>query len=524
MSPSSLPESWLRGVAANPAAPSDVLIRLLDQAGRPAWQTLCEERDLPPDVVDAVVAHPDRAVRRLFAHNPHVAPAQRGRLVRDPSGLVRAGLAGGPRPKPRRARPLPDAVLEALLTAEEAGEDNMVTAAEVVGELVSSRQIPLSFWRGLHDHPRPELRRMGMDHLWRGLGPVQRAALLADPDPGVRAAAARRVRDMDPVAMEADLPERDCHHRRGLLTNYPVTDAVAEACLAGGRDLWALAQNRHTPFFAVVRLARDPDPEVRERVAARADLDAALLAELAEDPDESVRTRAVTHPLPRTWAERDAIDGVTGWHAVDCDCPIAEPDAWLTDGADASWYAACAVSEHTVLRRVAASHPALPAALVGPLAEDPDPEVRHRLACHHPLAPPETVLATFVARPRQRAHLLTLPGMPRTGLRHLLDHEDPEVRALAAADPGLDPASVRLLTDPDARVRRAAAAAPALRDEAVLAALLDDPATAEGAAANPNLPARRLHALLDLAGVPAPGVRPPSPPRAVVPYPQEGPS
>ncbi|MFE9040355.1 hypothetical protein ACFYOG_05500 [Streptomyces sp. NPDC007818] len=509
MSPSpSLAESWLRGVAANPAAPPDVLIRLLDPAGRPAWRTLCEERDLPADVVDAVVAHPDRAVRRAFARNPHVDPAQRGRLVRDPSGFVRAELASGPRPRPRRPRPLPDDVLDALLTADEAREDRILSADEIVGELISSRQIPLSYWHRLHHHPDPRLRVRGVNSLrWRELDPARRAALLADPDPDVREAAARGVRYLDPTAMEADLPEDDCHHRRGLLTNHPVTDAVAEACLAAGRDLWSLAQNRYTPSFAVVRLARDPDPEVRERVAARADVDAVLLAELAEDPDETVRTRAVAHPLPRTWAERDAIDGVLGWHAVDCDCPIPEPDAWRTHGPDARWFEACAVSEHAILRRVAASHPALPAALVGPLAEDPDPEVRHRLACHHPLAPPATVLATFVERPRQRRHLLTLPGMPRTDLRHLLDHEDPEVRALAAADPTLDRPPVRLLTDPDEKVRRAAAAAPALRDEGALAKLLDDPATAEGAAANPNLPSGRLRTLLDLAGVPAPGAR-----------------
>ncbi|MFF2774133.1 hypothetical protein ACFVU3_04420 [Streptomyces sp. NPDC058052] len=506
---SSLRDAWLRGVAANRAAAPDVLIRLLDPAGRPAWHTLCGERDLPDDVVDAVVAHPDRAVRRAFAGNPHAEPAQRGRLVDDPSSLVRADLATGPRPRPRRPRPLPDAVLEALLTAEGVAEDGMLTAAEIAGQLPFSGQIPLSFWRGLHEHPHPALRAMGVNNMGDELVPARRAALSADPDPGVRAAIARRIRELDPVAMEADLPERDCHHRADLLTNRPVTDAVAEACLAERRNLWALAQNRHTPYHVVVRLVREPDPEVRERVAARADVDAALLAELAEDPDESVRARAAAHPLPRTWAERAAIDGVVGRHAVDCDCPIPEPDAWAPHGPDASWYAACAVSGHAILRRVAASHPALPADLVARLAGDPDPEVRHRLACLHPLAPPEVVLATFVARPRQRRHLLTLPGMPRTGLQHLLGHDDPEVRALAAADPGLDRAPVHLLADPDERVRRAAAAHPALRDEDALAALLDDPATAEGAAANPNLSARRLHELLDRAGLPGPGVRVP---------------
>ncbi|MFD8009150.1 hypothetical protein [Streptomyces sp. NPDC058955] len=493
----SLPDAWLRGVAANPAAPSDVLIRLLAPAGRPAWEALCRERDLPEDVVDAVVAHPDVAVRRAFARNPHVEPAQRGRLVRDPSGLVRADLAGGPRPRLRKVRPLPDAVLEALLTAEEAGEDGKVTAAEVAGELPFSGQIPLSFWRGLHAHPHPGLRRMGVGNMWDGLGPAERAALLADPDPDVRAAAAARTREADPAAMEADLPERDCHGRTHLLVHLPVTDAVAEACLAARRDLWSLAQNRHTPSAAVVRLARDPDPRVRERVAARADVDAALLAELAEDPHESVRTRAVLHPLPRTWAERDAIDWLGG---AEHDGPIGEVPAEPA----ASWFAQCAGSEHAILRRVAASHAALPAELVGRLAEDPDPEVRHKLACRHPLAPPELVLDTFVACPEQRRHLLTLPQLPRTGLQHLLGHDDPEVRALAAADPSLEQAPVRLLADPDGRVRRAAAAAPALRDEDTLTALLDDPATAEGAAANPNLPARRLHELLDLAGVPRP--------------------
>ncbi|WP_338711907.1 hypothetical protein V6P99_36345 [Streptomyces virginiae] len=91
--------------------------------------------------------------------------------------------------------------------------------------------------------------------------------------------------------------------------------------------------------------------------------------------------------------------------------------------------------------------------------------------------------------------------VPRTGLSHLLDHEDPEVRALAAADPTLGRAPVELLTDPDDRVRRAAAANPLFTGEA-LEALLHDPATAEGAAANPGLPAPRLHALLDRAALP----------------------
>ncbi|WP_244291544.1 hypothetical protein [Streptomyces subrutilus] len=146
-----------------------------------------------------------------------------------------------------------------------------------------------------------------------------------------------------------------------------------------------------------------------------------------------------------------------------------------------------------MLRRGAASWPGLPAPLVESLARDDDEEVRIRLACHHPLAPPHLLLAVFVARPAHRPHLLTLPGFPRTGLTHLIGHPDPQVRALAAADLALPEPPVE---DPDASVRRAAAAHPRLTPE-VLEALLADPRTAEGAAANPTLPVPRMHVLLD---------------------------
>ncbi|MEU3775166.1 hypothetical protein AB0F11_18510 [Streptomyces sp. NPDC032472] len=503
--PSSLSSHWLRGVAVNPGAPADVLLRLLDPAAGEARMVLCQDRDLPAEVVDAIVAHPDRKVRRVFARNPHVDPARLRPLVHDPSAIVRAWLASGPRPAPRKVRPLPDDMVEALLTEQdEAGHDGMLTASEIAGELLSSRQIAPSFSRRWHAHEHPALRKLAPGWSWQALGPEQRAALLADPDPAVREAAHRQNRTLDPAAMEADLPEQDCHHRAVLLNNYAVSPAVVEACFADGRNLYGLAYNRHTPADAVARLARNPDPEVRARVAARADLDAALLAELAEDPHEAVRLRARVQPLPRTWAQCGAVDAVLS-AGDDCTCPIFEPYEATDD-----WYAACARSEEVVLRKVAAGYPRLPVDLVRLLAEDPVPAVRHRLAVHHPLAPPELLLDAFLARPGQRPYLLTLPALPRTGLARLLDHADADVRALAAADPTLPEPPVRLLADPEEQVRRAAAANPVFPAEA-LDALLDDPRTAEGAAANPHLPPARLHRLLDLSGLPG-GSRPPSGP------------
>ncbi|MFH9353142.1 hypothetical protein [Kitasatospora sp. NPDC017646] len=497
MSSSPLPALWQRGVAANPAAPSEVLMRLLSPPARAAWPVLCRERPLPTDVVDAVLAHPERAVRRAFARNRYAAPAQRGRLVGDPDSLVRAALAAGPRPHLGVAEPLPDDVLETLLTARnDDWSEQRLTADEIKQELASSGQIPQSFRRGMVDHPNPELRTQATS-LWLWLNPAQREALLADPDPAVSEAARESHRTLDPVAMEADLPERDCHYRALLLVNYAVSPAVAERCLAQGRNLWALASNRHTPGNVVARLARDSDPEVRERVAARADLDPGLLAVLTEDPDETVRTRARLQPLPRTWPQRAALDRAVG-HTAECVGPVGE----MFLEPEASWYEACAASEERLLRRVAATYARLPGESLRRLAADPDPEVRHLLALNHPLAPPAIVLDAFIAVPRHRPYLLTLARLPRTGLGHLLDHADAEVRALAAADSSLAEPPVRLLSDSDPGVRRAAAANPLLPPE-LLSSLLEDPESAEGAAANPSLPVARLHELLDRSGLPA---------------------
>ncbi|MFJ9774389.1 hypothetical protein ACIRVF_24660 [Kitasatospora sp. NPDC101157] len=497
MSSSPFPDLWLRGVAANPAAPSEVLLRLLSPQARAAWPVLCGERALPEEVVEAVLVHPERAVRRAFTRNRYAAPAQRGRLVGDPDSLVRAGLAAGPRPRLEVAEPLPDDVLETLLTARnDDWSEQRLTADEIKQELASSGQIPQSFRRGMLRHPNPELRAQATS-LWLWLTPAQREALLADPDPAVSEAAREHRRILDPAAMEADLPEPDCHHRAVLLVNYAVSRSVAERCLAQGRNLWALASNQHTPADIVARLARDSDPEVRERVAARADLDQTLLAVLAEDPDEAVRTRARLQPLPRTWPQRAALDRALG-HTAECVGQVGE----MFLEPETSWYEACAASEEPRLRRVAATCAWLPGEWVRRLSADPDPEVRHVLALNHPLAPPALVLDAFIALPRHRPYLLTLARLPRTGLAHLLDHADPEVRALAAADRGLAEPPVRLLSDPGPGVRRAAAANPLLPLELV-SSLLEDPELAEGASANPSLPVARLHELLDRGGLAA---------------------
>ncbi|WP_405438703.1 hypothetical protein OG373_14630 [Streptomyces avidinii] len=501
----SLREPWLRGIALNPAAPSDVLIRLLDPAAGEVGLLMCKDRDLPDAVIDAALCHPQWRIRGALARNQHVDPSRLAPLATDPSGLVRARLAHPHlRPWPRWVRPLPDDILVTLLTARDGGEDGKVTAKEIVWELDSSRQIPLSFFRSMAGSEDPELR-IRATWRWESLTPAQRAGLLDDPDPAVREAAKVRNWELDPERVEAELPSIRPGSRPYVLGRCALSPALVEQCFADD-TVHPLARNPHTPAVVVARLARHPEAKVREMVAARPDLGPDLVAELMKDPDEDVRMRARLHPFPRTWVEYDVIDRVIG-HGPGCICPITEPDPDPATVPSPDWFAACAVSGEPVLRRIAASWPGLPAALVGTLAQDDDEEVRIRLACNHPLAPPRLLLDVFVTRPDHRSDLLTLPGFPRTGRTHLIGHPDPEVRALAAADPTLPEPPVE---DADESVRRAAAANPVLTPE-VLEALLADPRTAEGAAANASLPVPRMHALLDrclngAATAPAPDV------------------
>lgn len=491
-----LAELLMIGVAANPAAPPSVLLRLLDEAAQPAWRALCRERDLPDEVIEAILAHPELRVRASFARNGHVDPAYRGRLVGDPESFVRFALAGGPSPHAGPSRPLPDEVIERLLTARDPDvQKAMITADEIREELVGSGQISHAFRRAALTHPHPTLRAFAAGS-WLFLTPTQREPLLADSAPEVQREVERNQRLLDPEFVEADLPDRDCHYRSMLLVNYAISPAVAQRCIAEGRDLRALAGNPHTPYEFIELLARDPDPKIRARVAGRCDLAPALLAELANDPEGMVRTRALVHEMPRSEAQRRMIDYCIGRSADE----IGLSHEWFSPPSP-DWFAACAVSGHPLLRRIAATYPGLPEDLADRLTRDPDDDVRHLLAYNHHAAPPRLLLDAFIASRRQRPYLLNHPNMPRTGLADLLTHDDPEVRALAAADSTLVRPPLAQLTDPDPRVRNAAASNPTI-PAAVLQRLLETPESAQAAASNPTLAADQLHRLLTRAGVP----------------------
>ncbi|MEU1365783.1 hypothetical protein ABZ454_06570 [Streptomyces sp. NPDC005803] len=480
-------ERRLAGLALNPAAPVDVLLRLLADGSDAVRMVLCRDRVLPGPVVDAAVAHPDRDTRSFFARNPYVDPEQRARLVDDPEWFVRAHLASEPRAADVcRPRPLPDRTVVRII---ETYED------EWRGGL--GRQISPGLRRAMATHPSPAVRRMGA-HSWASLAPGVRDALLTDPDQGVRDAAAdsrRRYEQLrDPDAVREDLPAHHCHARTHLLMYGALApDVIAEAW---DESPWLIAANASTPAKTVALLAAHPDAEVRARVAERSDLGPAERRALAVDPDPAVRLAVSVHPA---WseAERAAIDYEVPQEEWYGHLPVYDPEA--LPGPEQT--RDLALSAHPLLRRRAACVPTLPAGLVARLADDTDLGVRVLLGQNHPDAPAALLLRCFLEYTgRDRWHLTGHGNFPRTGLARFADDDDPAVRRLALLDAGM-PADTadRLTRDPDPQVRADAARHPRLPQDRI-AALLDDPELAHRAAANPALPLATMDRLVATAG------------------------
>ncbi|MEU5384859.1 hypothetical protein [Kitasatospora cineracea] len=509
----------LRGIAANPNAGTAVLTRLLAPAAGPAWR-MFGRRPLPADFVDTALDHPERRVRSAVAANPWLSDAHCLRLVRDPADLVACQAATGPGAR-LRLTPLPDVAMELMLLGTWPRETEFLTRNEILGELYSLGVLRSAFRRRMSQHPEPELRRQACQFIG-ALPPDRRAALLADPDPDVRAEA-RRVATPTLLAPE-ELVDAVPRTLQGLYQIRLLPPDLLADALAARDHLSALARNRHLPPDAVRTLAADPDPEVRRLIARHPALTPDLMADLATDPDPDVRHRLAGHPgltpalidalaadpdpgvaaraaadpAPRDPARSQVLDEVDPrptperFRRIDygiVDEPIDPPDP--------DWYHACARSPLPLLRRAAATCPHLDELTVRQLAQDGDPEVRHLLALHHLGAPPALLLETHLQHPEHRKRLRLRPDFPRTGLPPgLARHPDPEVRELAAADPEFDGDPEELLADPHHLVRLAAAANPRLRPERVTE-LLADPELREGAAANPQLGEERLHALLD---------------------------
>ncbi|MEU8777064.1 Mucin-2 [Streptomyces sp. NPDC048606] len=393
-----------------------------------------------------------------------------------------------------------------------------------------------------------------------GADPEQRARLVDDPSPKVRAALAFGSEDHTPrttVQPLADavcarlLDDPDAFVREALLDSPHLapsfTTALAThhdpaARLRAVRDWEALAQGDRSA------LAADPDPDVRRAAALwacrhdahltaellhdpqaapealrhgllrRADaerclaerthlaalaenpsLPADLVERLAVDPDEDVRLAVSVRP-ELDEARRMAIDFTVG--------DLARGDvAWVRDGrADPDVLRRAATSAHPLLRRAVARSPHLPPDLLRTLVRVEDPVVEAHLGIHHP-DPSEEVLMRVYARLGGTFSAWmaeTHPRFRREGLAaRYADHPDGHFRRLAVRDPAATPALIESLShDPTVRTRQEAARDPRLPLPRLREALAV-PELASSAGANPALPEAEMTAVLDRAGVPA---------------------
>ncbi|SCL21456.1 hypothetical protein GA0074692_1180 [Micromonospora pallida] len=435
----------LRGLARNPAAPVDVLLRLVEAWPEQACEGLRRRRVLPLPVRDAMLRHPSPRVRAALAAHPHVDAVARAELLADPVWRVRLSAFGQP-----GQEPLPDDVLMRLLAElDDPPSDMLFIREELFGELCHATGYELRLFRLAAAHPRPGVRGFAAGSLYL-LDERSRQALLEDEAPEVRAAAAAAVAHRQQVMQPADLPDQHCHAFWYVLQR-PLSRALIDQVLASGDTdaLQVMGRNPTVPPDVVETLLRHPDPSVRQAVTGRVDLTDDQLARLAADPAVEVRTALSNHPR-LTEQQRARIDidvtTVTGdghYGTADVRCrwiPYPADDA-VPELADALRWAR---SVDPLLRRRAARNTELPEDVVAILADDPDPAVRRLVALDAHAAP------------------------------ELVD---------------------RLTTDPDATVRQAMASSPRLPASRITA-LLDDPELAEAAEANPALHVDQMQQIL----------------------------
>ncbi|MGX1128001.1 hypothetical protein RKD49_000191 [Streptomyces glaucescens] len=458
--------SALDGVARNPALPTPLLLRLLafDGGGDRPPRDALQRAGLPEPAVVVILAHPNPGARIDFAMSARAEPAQRARLAGDPSPKVRAALAYGPELYDQRTKvaPLPDTVCVRLLDDP---------APSVRTALLDSPRLAPAFVASMAAHHSSAARRRAVT-AWEILPAGERSALLADPDPEVRRAAALWECRRD-ACVTAELlrdPKSAVEAlRRGLLVR-----SDAERCVAERTHLAALAENPSLPADLVERLAVDPDEAVRLAVSLRPELD---------------ETRRMA--IDFTVGDFDRGDGVQ----------------WVRDGlADPEVLRRAAASAHPLLRRAAARSPHLPPDLLRLLARAEDPVVDNLLGIHHPDTPEEVLMRVYARLGGTFSAWMaeTHPRFPREGLAaRYADHPDGNYRRLAVRDPAATPALIeRLSHDPAVWTRQAAAGDPRLPLHRLREAL-HVPELASSAGANPALPEDEMAAVLDRAGVPA---------------------
>ncbi|MFD6598456.1 hypothetical protein ACFWFH_33955 [Streptomyces coelicoflavus] len=465
----------LRGLAGNPSAPPEALVRLatadIDRT------ELARRRDLPVQAAVILADDEDARVRSELAAHPSLPAEVQIVLARDVDARVRGRLAEGaayftsvglhahhlpgplsheayellardPQPKVRRAlafnRRLPDGIRARMLD-----DDDARTAAIAAAE-----------W-----NPAPTAR-IG-ELLSRTTGAFSRELLLHRLDGPLPIEAARgMLADIDSSA--------DPANSAGLLRQIAAT-ADLDADLTGR-------------FLT--------DPQLRAAVAANPTLDPGHVAALAHDPDNQVRAAVVARrgldPVLRESVSVEYDDRSSGntvaWLLTE---DLSEPDQL-----------AFARSRHQAFRKTLAMRTDLSDEAVGILAADESFAVRLFVCERQPNAPGR-LLAHIAAdwKGYSRWDMLAHKNFPADAATALARSDDPRDRVVAAAHPGLAIDTIEaLLADGADYVRRRAATNPSIPAGRLITLLeADESAVVSGAAANRTLPVVTMHQVLDQA-------------------------
>ncbi|WP_433328247.1 hypothetical protein [Spirillospora sp. CA-294931] len=422
------PKGWIEGLSRNPAAPDDVVLRLLsvnaiDFSTRKAWSD---------EVAEVALNHADPKVRRHFAI---FGGDQRFRLAGDPDVEVRRALAACF----ELGKQLPEEVLEVLaddpddyvrwdvachpnlprqsqvkllsdpvdgvraaahqrfeeadrppggwtpITSEEA--DLLVRSenAEVRERAAFNPLLPIEAVRGLARDPEFRVRLAASTH--PALAEEERAAIDVEIDPGIR----------------YHLPEWT------LLLRLDTVELRRLATSAHVLIRRGLARRKDLPQDVKERFAADEDFAVRLLLAENHDdVPVELLLEIWRDW-EGLSQRRIRERIPRQGLRRYADDPHPRMRALALDDPHTPPE--LVDRLsrdEEPWVRWCALRD-----------PRLPARRVVELLNDANPNL-HRDAAADPRLPPSCLLEAL-EQPRLAAAAARNPTLPTHVMHNLLD-------------------------------------------------------------------------------------------------------
>ncbi|MCX5589406.1 hypothetical protein [Streptomyces erythrochromogenes] len=409
-----LPE-WARRFAADPD-PS-LRWRLASCPGLPADVEDALAADPDPEVAaelalwttsapvaDRLARHPHAEVRRAVAYNEAVPPAALAALLTG-AGLppARSCLVCDGREIPFIHDPhCPDADCD--LPADAACDGTHGSTVHGTRQrALANPATPPEAVAAFAEHPSVLLRWAVAEH--PGLPAEVYARLAGDPDPRVRASVARnpgsgpevsRVPATDP---EVEVRRAVAHHPR---VPFDVLERLTSTTRLGPEPLPRISCA--TPE-ELAQGAASANPRVRMLVAHRHDLPPELRDRLAADPDASVAKAVAPHPglSPERLRAMVALHG------------------------------------RQVLARVAAN-PDAPGDLLAELARHEPPVQRAlREIASHPNATAEALLPCLGGG-RSRVRAAAHPALPAAVVVGLLDDPDPEVVEAAAGNPSLPPA------------------------------------------------------------------------------------